>query len=243
MGIVLVGSFTQSACRDAPISSPTSSGSAVGRSASSSSETAVTADSLSADSVAAAGAGRCIVRLHGKGGGGEPTRIVDGVAEVAPDGNADGWGGRQWVYFPDERYDEARDTVATALDAAACATAVIDGFSNGAAFAGALLCRGEVFDGRVVGYVIDDPVPDRAVEGCTPAPDVRVALYWTGALEPTAQPGVDCASIDWTCAGGSLLGIDAYAEAVDVEVSTSPNTDHQWFRDAPELAEWLGEQR
>jgi hypothetical protein len=234
LSAVLVGLLTHIACSDTPASNgPTGS-----RSGDTVAESPATSDSSGATRTQ-----RCVVRLHGKGGSGEPTRIVDGVAEVAPDGNADGWGGRQWLYSPGDRYDEARDVVTEALDDAACADVVVDGFSNGAAFAGALLCRGEDFDGRVVGYVIDDPVPDLAVEGCSPAPDSRVALYWTGGLDGTAQPGVDCATIDWTCAGGSLLGIDAYAAAIGVDVSPSPFTDHEWFRDAPEIAEWLGEPR
>src|SRR5262245_20425428 len=52
-------------------------------------------------------AGRCLVRLHGKGGGGGPTTTSGDVTELAPTGNADGWGGRQWLYFPDDEYAAA----------------------------------------------------------------------------------------------------------------------------------------
>ena len=100
------------------------------------------------------------------------TSETDGITEVLPTGNADGWGGRQWLYFPDERYAEARDIVATAAVEAGCATVVLDGFSNGAAFAAKLWCRGETFGGRLIGVVIDDPVPDSGVVDCTPSPDV-----------------------------------------------------------------------
>ena len=48
--------------------------------------------------------GRCIVRLHGKSGAGGETVEEDGVMNVLPDGNAEGWGGRQWLYFPEEKY-------------------------------------------------------------------------------------------------------------------------------------------
>src|SRR6185369_7616130 len=42
---------------------------------------------------------RCLVRLHGKGDRGAETVVKDGVSVVSPDGNAAGWGGRQWLYF------------------------------------------------------------------------------------------------------------------------------------------------
>lgn len=181
---------------------------------------------------------KCIVRLHGKGGAGGDSIVVDGIAEVRPTGNADGWGLRQWLYYPDDRYEEARAIVATALDEVACTTAVIGGFSNGASFAAKLYCRGETFGGRVVGYVIDDPVTDAGVLPCRPAEGVKAALYWTGALASTAPAGQDCTAIDWTCEGGVSLGIDAYAAALGLPVLPSPYTDHQ-PHEAPELHDWL----
>jgi hypothetical protein len=179
---------------------------------------------------------RCIVRLHGKSGTGADTVVEGGVSYIAPSGNAEGWGGRQWLYFPDADYEAARAIVADAV--ASCEQIIIDGFSNGASFAAKLYCRGETFDGRLLGIVIDDPVVDEAVEGCEPNPDVKVALYWTGALEAQAQPGWDCAEADWTCEGGVTIGIDAYADALGTAVLASPFTDHQWYLDAPELSSW-----
>jgi hypothetical protein len=183
---------------------------------------------------------RCVLRLHGKGGAGGATSETDGITEVLPTGNADGWGGRQWLYFPDDRYAEARDVVAAAAVEAGCTRVVLDGFSNGAAFAAKLWCRGETFDGRLVGVVIDDPVPDGGVADCTPSPDVAGALYWTGALEPQAPPDGDCAPIDWTCDGGTTIGIVAYAESLGLDVQPSPFTEHEWYVDAPEIGTWLG---
>jgi hypothetical protein len=182
------------------------------------------------------GGGRCLVRLHGKGGGGADTFTDGDVTVLAPTGNADGWGGRQWMYFPEAEYEAARDIVTAAVEP--CARIIVNGFSNGAAFAAKLLCRGETFDGRLVRVVIDDPVADHAVEDCAPAPGVAVTLYWTGALDSTAQPGWNCAEDDWTCEGGSTIGIDAYADALGTEVLESPFDDHQWYADAPELSEW-----
>ena len=140
---------------------------------------------------------RCVVRLHGKSGGGQETYADgDGVLQIAPDGNADGWGGRQWLYFPDDRYDEARDVVAAAIED--CDAVILDGFSNGAAFVAKVFCRGETFEGRLIRVVIDDPVPDAGVTDCAPAEGVDAVLYWTGGLAETAQPGWDCGEGDWT---------------------------------------------
>ncbi len=192
-----------------------------------------------AASTAATEAGPCVVRLHGKGGDGWETSVTDGVAEVAPAGNDEAWGGRQWLYFPDDRFQEARAIVAAAVDEAGCGAIVLDGFSNGASFVAALYCAGETFGGRLRGVVIDDPVPDTAVEGCMPAPEVPAALYWTTALEEATGPGADCAAIDYTCAGGTTIGIDAYADALGVSVTPSPFTTHEWHWEAPEIAAWI----
>ncbi len=184
-------------------------------------------------------AAKCIVFLDGKGGKGAPTTLNDGVARVQPTGNEAGWGGRQWLYFPDARYDEARGVVAAAIDATECERVVIHGFSNGAAFAAALWCRGETFGGRLAGVVIDDPVTDHAVEGCTPPADVPAVLYATGALEVQAPAGTDCGPMDWTCAGGSVIGIEAYAAALGLPVQQSPNRTHAVYAAPPELTAWL----
>jgi pimeloyl-ACP methyl ester carboxylesterase len=182
--------------------------------------------------------GRCIVRLHGKSGAGGESYEEDGVMNVLPDGNAEGWGGRQWMYFPEEKYLEARSIVADAIESSGCENIIINGFSNGGAFAAKLYCRGETFDGRVVRFVVDDPVPDEGVLECSPDPTVALTLYWTGALAPTATPGWNCSEADWTCEGGVTIGIDAYAAALGVEVQQSKFDEHAWYWDAPELGDW-----
>jgi pimeloyl-ACP methyl ester carboxylesterase len=181
---------------------------------------------------------RCVVRLHGKGGDGADTWYVDDVAYVSPTGNASGWGGRQWMYFPDDQYERAVEVVAEAIDSEDCGPVIINGFSNGGAFAAKLYCNGETFGGRVIRVVVDDPVVDTAVEGCDPAPTVDVTLYWTGALEGTARPGWNCREEDWTCEGGRTIGIDAYAAALDTAAQPSRYDGHNWYEDAPELSEW-----
>ncbi len=115
-----------------------------------------------------AGGERCLVRLHGKSGTGADTVVEDGVTIISPTGNAEGWGGRQWLYFPEADYEAARTIVADAV--AGCDQVILDGFSNGASFAAKLYCRGETFEGRLVGVVVDDPVTDEGVEGCATRP-------------------------------------------------------------------------
>ena len=73
--------------------------------------------------------------------------------------------------LPGAEYDAARAIVADAVEA--CGPIIIDGFSNGASFAAAMYCHGETFDGRLQRVVVDDPVTDHAVDGCTPDPSVR----------------------------------------------------------------------
>ena len=106
---------------------------------------------------------------------------------------------------PESGYQAARNIVANDVAAGGCGRVIVYGFSNGAAFAAKLYCRGETFGGTVVGYVIDDPVVDHAVEGCA-RPPVKVVLYWTGDID--VPDGWQCG--DWTCEGGSTIGIANY---------------------------------
>ena len=137
---------------------------------------------------------------------------------------------------PTRSSQAARQIVVAAAEP--CAEVIINGFSNGAAFAAKLYCRGENLDGRLVRVVVDDPVPDEGVAGCDPDPTVAVTLYSTGALDATARPGWDCSLGDWTCEGGTTIGIDAYADALGTDVVESIHNDHTWYWDAPELADW-----
>jgi hypothetical protein len=182
---------------------------------------------------------RCVVRLHGKGGAGDATTTdVQGIREVMPTGNEDGWGGRQWIYFPSDRYEEARDVVSSSIVSEGCDVAVINGFSNGASFAAAMLCAGETFGDVVRGYVIDDPVTDGATAGCAPPPGIQRVLYWTSAVDQPA--GTACSDIDWTCAGGVIVDVQTFADDLGTDVVRSPNTEHIWYREAPEVDAFLG---
>ena len=197
----------------------------------------VARDSASGESSPKVVAERCTVILHGKGGDGQPAVLVDdNTVRLSPRGNAEGWGGRQWLYFPDQRYEEALAVVVDTVDAATCQQVIVGGFSNGAAFVAAMWCRGDTLSGRLVGVVIDDPVPDHSADTCAPPAGVPASLYWTGALNDMSTPGKDCQAIDWTCQDGSLVGIKTYAANLGVAIEESPNVGHTPFADAPQLS-------
>jgi hypothetical protein len=178
------------------------------------------------------------VRLHGKGGSGSGTYQSGDVTIVQPNGNASGWGGRQWLYFAPSSYASAVGPIIAAVDAAGCGQVIVNGFSNGGAMAMKLYCSGETFGGRLIGVVVDDPVPDHGADGCARPGGVDLTVYWTGALEYPAQPGWNCAEQDWTCEGGTTVGIGAYAANAGVGAKASPNSSHTWFTNAPETRAW-----
>jgi pimeloyl-ACP methyl ester carboxylesterase len=184
-------------------------------------------------------ADRCVVRLHGKGAQGAPSTVDgDGVAVLSPDGNGTGWGSLQWDYDTDAGLEEATGIITETVDQAGCERVVVHGFSNGAAMAAAWMCTGDDLDGRLAGVIIDDPVTDESSDGCMPA-DVPVAIYWTGALDVTGPQGTECDSIDWTCDGDVVRGIDAYAADIGVEVTPSPYEDHRWYVESALPLTWL----
>jgi dienelactone hydrolase len=182
---------------------------------------------------------RCRVDLHGKGGDGAPARLDGDVAVLSPTGNGEGWGGREWRYASDDELAAAIAAVRTAIDDAGCERVAIHGFSNGAAAAAAMLCSGETFDGRLVGVLVDDPVTDDATAGCARPDDLPVDVLWTGALDEAAPPGTACADVDWTCAGATVRGIDAFAADLDATVTPSPHREHRRHDAAPQPAAWL----
>lgn len=183
---------------------------------------------------------QCLVRLHGKSGrGGSTDNLTNEIRQLRPQGNSEAWGGYQWLYFPEPGYAETVGIVAAAVDAEGCTDVVINGFSNGGAFAGKLYCRGETFGGRLRGVIIDDPVPDGGTASCDPPGGVQRVLYWTGGLANQAPAGTDCGRIDWTCDGGSSVGIDAYAQRLGAPVTPSPFNSHQWHWNAPEVTSFF----
>jgi pimeloyl-ACP methyl ester carboxylesterase len=182
---------------------------------------------------------KCVVLLHGKGGTAQPSSVAGGIEYLRPGGNANGWDGREWRYFPQQGYEQVRAVVSGALDAAGCGRAVLQGFSNGAAAAAKLYCRGEDFGGRVRGYVVDDPVPDGGVLACRPRPGMLLRLYWTGGLA-VATDGWSCATQDWTCEGGRTVGIARYARELGTQAVPSIHGTHAQYESPPEIPAWLG---
>ncbi len=184
---------------------------------------------------------RCLVYVHGRSDVGAPPEQLEDYAVISPDSNESySGGGGVWIYDTEESLQEALDILVDAVDRAGCESVVLHGFSNGAAFVGALVCTGDDFDGRLVGAVIDDPVPDDSSPDCAPAAGVERVVYWTGALDADAAAGESCDALGWTCAGSDeLVGIDEYARRLGVPVTPSPNEEHEPYRSAAEPGRWL----
>ncbi|MBS2024216.1 MAG: hypothetical protein JST92_17580, partial [Deltaproteobacteria bacterium] len=115
-----------------------------------------------------AGPRRCVVHLHGKGERGRTPTVAGDLVHLWPEGNGDGWGGKQWVYFPESGVGAVRAILQGAIAAAHCDRVLLHGFSNGASAAAKLVCAGESFGGKLVGALIDDPVPDHSASACAP---------------------------------------------------------------------------
>jgi hypothetical protein len=170
---------------------------------------------------------KCIVSLHGKSGFGSGTYTSGDRKIVSPNGNAPGWGGLQWLYYPDSGYQQTKQIVQNAITADGCQRVIIYGFSNGAAMAAKFYCKGETFGGKVIGYIPDDPVTDHAVEGCLKPAGIKLAVYMTGAIDMGA--GWDCASGDWTCEGGTTIDTYVYLSHMGTTRIQSPHTTHDGY--------------
>jgi hypothetical protein len=163
---------------------------------------------------------RCYVGLHGWDGYGEDGLPGLTATNIQPNGNiALGYNNVyktntfMWMYYDDQfdypasRYPQASYSGALAVVRAAvaardCGQIVVQGFSNGGAFAAKLYCRGETFGGRVVGFIIDDPVTDKGVDNCARPAGVRVKLYHSTDLMATAGAGGPCRPyLTWFCDG------------------------------------------
>ena len=117
---------------------------------------------------------------------------------------------------------------------------ILDGFSNGGSFAAKLYCRGETFDGRLVGVVRRRPGQrTRGSRAASPTSLCTLhALLDRRGRTPRRSLAGTAPKRDWTCEGGVTIGIDAYAAASGTEALASPFDDHQWHLDAPELTHW-----
>lgn len=181
---------------------------------------------------------KCIVFLHGKGGGAGGSWMNGDTRIINPGGNADGWGGKQWLYFPDSRYNEVVSIVQNAINSNSCGRVIVHGFSNGGAAAAKLYCRGETFGGKMIGYIIDDPVPDAGTNNCLRPANIQRVLYWTGSLASTAYDGWNCSWGDWTCEGGYTIGIDKMQSNLGVTRKQSIYTTHDAYMNPPEYSSW-----
>ena len=148
-----------------------------------------------------------MVRLHGLTGDGQSARTSGGITTLYPRGNVK-WNegsGYGWVYYDDERfpganYDNALAKVTASLGGAECGQIIVYGFSNGGAMAAKMYCRGETLGGRVVGYVVDDPVTDAGVDGCAPAAGVKVAVFHSQYMDNQTKGNTQCRpGNSWIC--------------------------------------------
>src|SRR5688572_26515148 len=106
---------------------------------------------------------KCVVSLHGKGGdGGAPWQNGD-VTWLFPTGNGDGggWGPHHWEYATTTMYNQALSIINGQITPQNCGQITLIGFSNGAAMAAKVYCQGQNFSNKLVGVIVDDPVPDQ----------------------------------------------------------------------------------
>ncbi len=172
---------------------------------------------------------KCIVTLHGKGGAGGATWQNGDITMISPTGNGDGggWGPAHWEYGNSTTYNQALAIINTSLNPENCGQIVLIGFSNGAAMAAKVYCQGQTFGSKLVGVIVDDPVPDQVVDNCAPGSGVNVRLIMSNDMgwitDGTGCPG------GWTCQG-TLYGRTTYqarlgAPAPLIKQSHSPSND------------------
>lgn len=172
---------------------------------------------------------KCVVSLHGKGGdGGAPWQNGD-TTWLFPTGNGDGggWGPHHWEYATSTTYNQALVIITNELTPHGCGQISLIGFSNGAAMAAKVFCQGQNFTNRLVGVIVDDPVPDQVVDNCAAASGVDVRLIMSNDMgwitDGTPCPG------GWTCQG-TLYGRATYqtklgAPAPLIKQSHTPSND------------------
>jgi hypothetical protein len=170
------------------------------------------------------GGRRCLIKLHGLTGRGQPTQDDGTVTLLQPQGNGT-WpeGGFGWIYYSDDRlpgtgYDQARASILSSIDAVGnCGQIIVYGFSNGGAMAAKLYCRGESFGGRMVGYIVDDPVTDAGVDRCSPAAGVKVAVFHSRFMEDQVNGSTTCRPGNtWVCENNVRYRLSDYDARIGV---------------------------
>lgn len=172
---------------------------------------------------------KCAVWLHGKGGSGGSPSVDGDVTWLSPTGNGDGggWGPAHWEYATSTTFNQAISIINTEIAPQACGQIAIVGFSNGAAMAAKIFCQGQNFSGRLVGVLVDDPVPDQVVDNCAASSGVGVRLIMSDELGWITD-GMACPG-GWTCQG-TLYGRQTYqaklgSSQVLIKSSHIPSTE------------------
>jgi hypothetical protein len=167
---------------------------------------------------------KCIVNLHGKGGDGGPSYQDGDTTWIFPTGNGDGggWGPHHWEYSTSTTYSQALSIINSSIASENCGQIVLIGFSNGASMAAKVYCQGQNFSNRLLGVIVDDPVPDRVVDNCAPASNLQLRLIQSDDMgwitDGTPCPG------GWTCQG-TLYGRATYQSRIGA-VNTLIKSSH-----------------
>ena len=176
---------------------------------------------------------RCSLFLHGAGWNNNVSDSynAEGIHELQPPSPD----GAFWLYDGPHNYSQSASTGApdyqriveylrdyvTAND---CGPLVVRGTSNGGGLAAKLYCRGEDFGGRAWGYIVEDPVMDVAVEGCSPSPRIT-RTYFNHSDElrdeaaSTSSRDFDCeyAGWGWYCEDNTTMTLETYASHIGTE--------------------------
>jgi hypothetical protein len=190
---------------------------------------------------------RCLVKLHGLTGRGQPTQDDGTLTLLQPQGNGV-WsgGGFGWIYYSDDRfpgtgYDQARASIVESLNAVGnCGQIIVYGFSNGGAMVAKLYCRGETFGGKMVGYIVDDPVTDAGVDGCAPAAGVKVAVFHSRFMNDQVNDSTTCRPGNtWICENNvryrladydARIGVTGVIAAVEHDAGPYQPVIDGWWR-------------
>lgn len=153
----------------------------------------------------------CNLYLHGAGQQGNSTDRQDGDVFWAMPRSPNGafWeydGPHNYQQTPqtgEAEYQALRSFLANYVSSRSCGPTTVHGGSNGGGLAAKLYCRGEDFGGRVWAYIVDDPVMDRGVVGCSPSPNIT-RTYFTHsdelrdeAADTVLNHGGNCSQAGW----------------------------------------------
>lgn len=178
---------------------------------------------------------RCGVFLHGATGTGQATMHGD-PTYIFPTGNAYMSPGRMWLYTTETTYQQALTSIKNSIPSD-CTKIILHGFSNGAAMAAKVYCKGETFNNRLIGVIIDDPVMDHGTDNCARPAGVQVAAYYTDAI--LYGPNYNCVANGYTnCEGGELIGKAAFQSNVGVTLQRSPHNTHTLWQYPPPYSQW-----